>query len=72
MAPAFLEIRQEGGNVTLEAWVKADALLIVSFLAGQKPEMAIGAGGLTAAVPRRRARDAINPLLERLGQPPVV
>lgn len=71
MAPAFLAVRQDGGKVILEAWVKADAFIILSFLAGQTPEMAIGSGGLTAAVPRKRARAAINPLLERLGQPPI-
>jgi hypothetical protein len=68
MAPAFLEIRREGRKVSLEAWVKADALLILSFLAGQKPEMAIESGALTAAFPRKRAREAVNQLLTRLGQ----
>jgi hypothetical protein len=72
MAPAFLEIRREGRKVSLEAWVKADALLILSFLAGQKPEMAIESGALTAAFPRKRAREAVNQLLIRLGQKLIV
>ena len=71
MAPAFLEIRHGGGRVTLEAWVKADFFLILNFLAGQKPETAIDSGGLTAAVPRKRARQAVNQLLMRLGQQPI-
>jgi hypothetical protein len=71
MAPAFLEIRHEGGRVALEAWVKADFFLILSVLAGQKPETAIESGGLTAALPRKRAREAINELLSRLGQQPI-
>lgn len=69
MAPAFLEVRQEGRNVILEAWVKADVLLILNFFSGQKPEVAIESGGLSAAVPRKRARTAVNLLLERLNQP---
>jgi hypothetical protein len=71
MAPAFLEIRREGRRVVLEAWVKADMFLILSFLAGQKPEAAIESGGLTAAIPRQRAREAINQLLIRLSQKPI-
>jgi hypothetical protein len=71
MAPAFLEIRHEGGRAVLEAWVKADFFLILSVLSGQKPETAIESGGLTAALPRKRAREAINELLLRLGQQPI-
>ncbi len=71
MAPAFLEVRAEGGRVTLEAWIKADPLLILSILSGQKPEMAIDSGGITAAVPRKRAREAVNQLLKRLSQQPI-
>jgi hypothetical protein len=71
MAPAWLEIRQEGRRATLEAWVKSDFFLILNILAGSKPETAIKSGGLTAAVPRKRAREAVNRLLSRFGQPPV-
>jgi hypothetical protein len=72
MAPAFLEIRYEKGKVTLGAWVKADFFLILNLLSGDKPEARVESGGLTAAVPRRRARQAVNLLLERLGQKPIV
>lgn len=71
MAPVWVEIRQEGKRVTLEAWVAADTFLILSLLAGKKPECRIESGGLTAAVPRRRAREAVNKLLARFGQKPV-
>jgi hypothetical protein len=71
MAPAFLEIHQRQGRVTLAAWVKADFFLIVSLLTGKKAETGIEAGGLTAAVPRKRARQALNLLLQRLEQNPV-
>ena len=69
MAPAFLEIRRQQGKVTLEAWVQADFFLVVSILTGKKPESALAAGGLTAAVPRKLAREKVNLLLKRLGQP---
>jgi len=71
MAPVWLEIRQEGTSVTLEAWVKADFFLILTLLTGQKAESRIESGGLAAAVPRKRARDAVNKLLVNLGQPPI-
>ncbi len=72
MPPTYLEVRQKEGEVTLEGWVKADMLLVLNFLTGQKPESALESGGLTASVPRKRARNAINPLLESLGQKPIV
>ena len=68
MAPAYLEICQERGRVTLETWVSADFYLLVSLLSGRKPESRIESGGLTAVVPRKRARDAVNRLLAKLGQ----
>ena len=71
MAPAMVEIRKESRQVVLEAWVKADLFLILSLLAGKKPEARIESGGLTAAIPRRRAREAVNRLLARFGQKPV-
>ncbi len=71
MAPAFVEIRREEARVILEAWVKADLYLIISLLSGKKSETGIEAGGLTALIPRRRAREAVNRLLARFGQQPV-
>lgn len=68
MAPTWVEFRREGKKVILEAWVVADMFLILSALAGKKPEAGIGSGGLTAMLPRRRARDAVNILLQRFNQ----
>ncbi len=68
MAPIMVELRREEKNVTLEAWVVADMFLILSALSGKKPETGIGAGGLTAMLPRRRAREAVNILLRRFNQ----
>lgn len=71
MAPAFVEIQQDKGRVILETWVKADFFLILSILTGKGPETGIESGGLSAAVPRKRAREAVNQLLKKLNQPPI-
>ncbi|MFO7578125.1 MAG: hypothetical protein R6W66_10405 [Pelovirga sp.] len=71
MAPAWVEMRRSGKGVILEAWVSADMFLVLSMLAGKKAETGIESGGLTAALPRRRARTAVNRLLQRFGQKPV-
>lgn len=68
MAPARVEIRQEGQQVILEAWVKADFFLFSNILSSKKPETGLEAGGLTAALPRQRARVAFNRLLARFDQ----
>jgi len=72
MAPTFLEISYKKGRVSLEIWVNADLFMIMSLLKGKKAETGIESGGLTAAIPRKQARDAINRLLEKLGQSPVL
>ena len=71
MAPIMVELRQEGEIATLEAWVAADMFLILSVLTGSKPEAAIESGGMTAMVPRRRARTAVNVLLRSFKQKPI-
>ena len=70
-APAMLEIRQQGQTVTLEAWIKADLHLVMALMTGKPPEAGIESGGLTAWIPRKRARDAVNLLLLSLGQTPI-
>ena len=71
-APAFLQVSQQGAKINVQAWVKADMYLIMSVLTGKPAEAGIDSGGLTAWIPRMRARNAVNTLLQELGQPPVV
>jgi len=71
MSPASVEIRQAGKMVTLEAWVKADLLLILRLFSGKKSETAIESGGITASIPRWGARRTVNKLLARFGQKPI-
>jgi len=68
MAPAVVEISQNKGRVTIQAWVKADPYLFLAILTGRTPEMAVDSGGLTATIPRKKAREAVNRLLKLLGQ----
>ncbi|NIQ94842.1 MAG: hypothetical protein GWO11_03750 [Desulfuromonadales bacterium] len=71
MAPTMVEVRRRKAEVGLQAWVKADPYLVIAVLTGKKPEMGIESGGMTALLPRRRARRAVNALLEALGEEPV-
>lgn len=71
-APAFLAIEQKRGRVVLQAWVKADMFLIMSVLTGKPAEAGVESGGLTASIPRLRAKTAVNQLLKGLGQEPIV
>lgn len=71
MAPIWVMLHCDQKTVTLETWVVADRFLILSALAGKKPETGIESGGLTAMVPRRRAREAVNQLLRRFNQKPI-
>ena len=56
--PKMVEIRQEGKKVQLQAWV------------GSVVGMGVGSG-LWAMLPRKQARNDVNILLQRLGQPPL-
>ena len=72
MAPTHLEIHQERrGRVRLEAWVSADFYMFLSLFSGRKPESRIESGGLTAVIPRKRARAAVNQLLAKFSQSPI-
>lgn len=71
MPTAWVEIHQQGRQVSLAAWIKADLYLVLNLMTGRKAEAGIESGGLTAALPRRRARAAVNRLLARLGQQPL-
>ncbi|ALC16583.1 hypothetical protein DSOUD_1808 [Desulfuromonas soudanensis] len=72
MAPAWVEIRREGQRAILEAWINADLFLILSLFSGKKSETGIESGGITAAVPRRKTREAVNRLLALFDQKPIV
>lgn len=72
MPSAFLELNREGGQMILEAWIRADRFLVMNLLTRQEPEINLDRGGLVAAMPRMLMRNRINPLLEKLKQPRIV
>jgi hypothetical protein len=68
----MLEISQTGGQVHMEAWVKAGWIRYLGLLYFVQPaEMGIESGGWRQPVVRRMERSAVNELLNELGQPPI-
>ncbi|MEW6360881.1 MAG: hypothetical protein ACK42A_01385 [Pyrinomonadaceae bacterium] len=64
-----LVITRNGDKVKLETWLESNLFtrLFTLFLAPR--ELALEPGGIALAVPRSIARDAVNRLLIKLGQP---
>ncbi len=71
LAPTCVEIRRDGERVVLYAWINAFLYMTMNLMTGKPPEKKLESGGLTAWIQRRRAREAVNPLLIRLGQKPI-
>jgi hypothetical protein len=69
VAPMMLEVRQDGSQVHLEAWVRFNLFVRITALFMLPAEMGIESGGFRAVVPRNIARSAVNKLLPQLGQP---
>lgn len=68
VAPMMCDIRVEGSRVELECWVRANLFVRLMALFLIPSEMHIEPGGMKMAVPRKIARNAVNKLLEKLGQ----
>lgn len=71
VAPMMLEVRQEDGQVHLEAWVRCNLFVRLMSLFMLPAEMGIESGGFRAVLPRNIARSAVNKLLPQLGQPAI-
>jgi len=68
VAPKKVEVRQEGKNVQLQAWVNPNLIARMGALFLIPSEMDIGSGW-KGKLPRSQARKDVNILLQRLGQP---
>ena len=66
-----VELRTDGSAVHLEAWVVGNLPARILSLFILPAEITIESGGAMAVVPRKQGRGEVNPLLERLGQPPI-
>jgi hypothetical protein len=71
VAPTMLTVTQQGPNVHLETWLKISFFTRLFALFMLPAELGLESGGFKAALPRSMARNAVNPLLERIGQPPI-
>ncbi|MCI0403903.1 MAG: hypothetical protein L0212_10325 [Acidobacteria bacterium] len=69
VAPMMLDLRQQGGQVHLEAWVRCNLFVRFMALFMLPAEMGIESGGFRGVLPRNIARGAVNKLLPQLGQP---
>lgn len=70
--PVWLDIQQTGDDVHLEAWVKSTAVPMSLWSYLMPDEMVLESGGLVGVTARLTGRKAINNLLERLSQPPIL
>ncbi len=71
LAPTHLEIRQDGSKVILQTWLKANYYMTLPLFTGKPAEGGLESGGLSAWVQRKKARTAVNRLLQSLGQKPI-
>jgi hypothetical protein len=71
VAPMMLSVRQEQGEVHVEAWIRANLFVRLMSLFILPAEMGVESGGMRAVLPRKIARGQVNKLLEALGQPPI-
>ena len=72
MPPTFIEMVQEKKRIKLDFWVKADAYLVVSLLTFKDPEIRLDRGGMSAMLPRKKARVLVNNLLDTLKLPHII
>jgi len=69
VAPMMLSVRQAGGRVDMEAWVRCNMFMRIMSFFMLPAEMGIESGGFKGVLPRQIARNAVNGLLGVLGQP---
>ncbi len=60
-----------GQAYVLEAWIHAGGLNRVITLGLMPEEVIVHGGGPVAAIPRKKARQQVNLLLQALGEPPL-
>jgi hypothetical protein len=68
--PKIVEVKQEGAQVEIQAWVHNPLINRIVTLFLMPGERDIGKGALRM-IPRSTARRDVNVLLQRLGQPPI-
>jgi hypothetical protein len=69
VAPMMLSVQQANGQVALEAWIRCNLFVRIFSFFILPAEMGIESGGVRGVLPRKIARNAVNRLLQDLGQP---
>ncbi len=70
-APARAQFIHRGSHVEVQAWIHIALFTRIIALFTLPAEVHVRSGGITAALPRRTARKAINELLSRVGAEPI-
>lgn len=69
VAQQRLKLSYLGNAYRLEAWVYVNLLNRIFTLMLMPEELVIDSGGFLGAIPRNKAREQVNQLLQRLGLP---
>lgn len=72
VAPQKLKMAFTGQGYRMEAWVWLPMLSRIVSLFLMPEELRIESGGVSAVIPRNKAREQVNGLLQALGQFPVL
>lgn len=71
LPPMIVQIESVGTGVRLSAWVDGRSWRQLWGLFLTPREMALEKGGMRGSAPRKVAREAVNRLLEQVGQSPI-
>lgn len=72
VAPMMLEVQCTDSECTLVAWVRVNLFVRLMCFFILPSEMGVESEGFRGTLPRSIARNALNKLLPRLGQPPIL
>jgi hypothetical protein len=69
--PQRLMMAYTGQGYRMETWVICSGLNRIVTLGLMPPELRVEKGGFAAVIPRDKAREQVNQLMQALGQPPI-
>ena len=72
VAPQMVKLTAMPGGYNMEAWIRVPMITRVMMLGLMPGEMVVDSGGLVAVIPRNRAREDVNKLLNSLGVQPYI
>jgi hypothetical protein len=72
VAPQMVKITFTGQSYRMEAWVWFPVYYRIFTLFLMPEELRVESGGVSGVIPRNKAREQVNALLQALGQPPIL